>query len=453
MKKINYLNNILIVVCTFFIFLSCTQDPEIKEVVSVPVVKDYPKGNIINYNNKAYLITRNIYDENNQVDVNKDLEDKSVAENREYIEKYLTLKWNDVDFRQSLIEKSFNITEYIELFDRTSVKNNNSSDSGKALVDKYIYVDKNLKKIAEICVTWDAETFCKFYFDLTTQEECYQKFDTLSEEELREYNPISFELRLYEEENIEVSRLEHTYDYYEDSKNSESENYKKVNYGSLLNSAEYCDYFVIDGFYYPSWRTEKSSNGEIHYQLLDKDSNKFCEIMLRPKEQFENDDVRFGLIVFPVNTHRSLYQMYYCKNPLDVRHFSVIDNEVQSIEILSQEDDIDYSKDMSFTLECGSKHEQETTKLVDIHTITDLMKASPEQTTVNGYTVPDSITYYSHFLKDENGEYPILDKYATATLYPEWDDTVNRIVYKVTEKTIKDFINNYKADFMSLYSE
>lgn len=75
-------------------------------------------------------------------------------------------------------------------------------------------------------------------------------------------------------------------------------------------------------------------------------------------------------------------------------------------------------------------------------------------------TVPASVTYYAHFEKDADGNYPTLDKYAKITCYPvyttyspESGSEISRVVYKVTEKSIEDYLSALKADFSTLSKE
>nr|MBP3281575.1 hypothetical protein [Treponema sp.] len=75
-------------------------------------------------------------------------------------------------------------------------------------------------------------------------------------------------------------------------------------------------------------------------------------------------------------------------------------------------------------------------------------------------TVPASVTYYAHFEKDSDGNYPTLDKYAKITCYPvytkyspESGSEISRVVYKVTEKSIEDYLSALKAVFSTLSKE
>ena len=63
------------------------------------------------------------------------------------------------------------------------------------------------------------------------------------------------------------------------------------------------------------------------------------------------------------------------------------------------------------------------------------------------------MTYRAHFAKNEDGSYRVLDKYTTVTCYPVYDEEKSRIIYKVTDKTIEDYIAAYLADFSTLKAE
>ena len=81
------------------------------------------------------------------------------------------------------------------------------------------------------------------------------------------------------------------------------------------------------------------------------------------------------------------------------------------------------------------------------------MSVSTEKTTVNATEVPASMTYHAHYAKNKDGTYPTKDKYTKVTCYPVYDEANSRIIYKVTEKSIEDYINAYKADFETLTAE
>ena len=373
---------------------------------------------------------------------------EEIAKNVEYINRYLTN-----DFRAKLLKQEFDLTEYIELFP-VGTRKETGNNGLASLNDNYLLLNAEGKKIAKFRQKWQSNSFSNFYFGVRGETEETEKFNSLTEEELREYDPLYVDLYYYPKDLKDWKQIEFRYNYYVDSTDSSSEHYKKVNYESLNSRKDYFDFtYNSAGKERAVYRVDVMQNGAKQYWLLEAVASGGYTALMTSDYGFTlilNGEGKVGGTTKTSVYSNNLRSQYFSYTPIDV---SSKEGDVKSICSVPNEGGT-YTTDFSGEVEITkSDNTKVKVPVSEIGNNCDIMSVSTEKTTVNATEVPASMTYHAHYAKNKDGTYPTKDKYTKVTCYPVYDEANSRIIYKVTEKSIEDYINAYKADFATLTAE
>ena len=171
-----------------------TIEPEEKAID----VSSLKVGSSVVYGGSEYLVTKNTFYSSSSRSALADVDgetisscsesDDEIEENLEYIRKYL-----DKDFRKSLLSEKLGITEYAEIFKKTT-KSETSAKGFAQLKDIYEILDSNGKKIAQVTQTWESSAFSPKFLgtDSKLTNECTEAFNNLTTDELRGYHRLTF---------------------------------------------------------------------------------------------------------------------------------------------------------------------------------------------------------------------------------------------------------------------
>ncbi|MBE6350540.1 MAG: hypothetical protein E7062_07355 [Spirochaetaceae bacterium] len=335
-----------------------------------------------------------------------------------------------------------NISEYIELYREFTHENG-------TLISETIYLNQDLLKLGRSNGIWDEVAYKKRFKDEISRESDFNRL-----------NVYKFEKGLLQ------GRLDSDFNYFKDATKKRNKSYKKVDYNDILRTREYFDYYEIDAEARPLWVKETKATGEVVYSLLDKNSSQFTSLVLQDNlEIYDEKDIQFSLKTFGAGNLTDLLDESYFSNSITVKYYAetplfVSENrKMERTRISTKESN--YAGEVLFekSLRVDDKGESwdeqnlETVTLSTLNTLTDSILPAEEMIEINEIHVPAFLTYQVHFEKNEDGAYGLFDKYTKITCYPEWDATVNRIVYKVTQKSLDDFVSAYKNDFETLYGE
>lgn len=428
-------------------------------------------GSTVTYAGSEYLVTKNsFYDETAPRAVSRTVlepskTDEDIAANQEYIKKYLTK-----EFRGSLLTEETGITDYIEIFSKVQKKETSAKGIG-SLEDIYLILDKEGNKIAEVKQKLQSDVFSKFFFRLTTTDEQTEKFNTFTEDELREYDPHTIMITTFPSDVSSKIKLEIRYNYYEDAADSESEHSKQINLDSLYFRIEYLNWMEnAKESLKSASRIQVNTTGKIAYTLSDALSGSAFFSLDTYSDYFELTAKGDGNVNGSTNTsdYKNMLTVKYFESQPIYAQCTLGEKKTSRTTIYSKSNSGTYTSDFSGSVtimeqtsaDKGStwtKESQIEAEVSKIKENCDCMSVSSETTTVTvgneEITVPASMTYQAHFAKNEDGSYPVLDKYTTVTCYPVYDGEQSRIIYKVTDKTIEDYIAAYLADFSTLTAE
>ncbi len=441
-------------------------------------------GSTVTYKGEKYLVTKNTLKSSNvntnlisrnvlrnvasDSDLTVDIESENeISKDTEYVKKYL-----DKEFRANILKQETGITEYIELLPKI-VKKETSHSGYASLEDDYTILNEKGKRIAIIRQRWLSIDFIPEYFGISGTDATTAKFNTLTEDELREYDPSYITLYKFSENNKKNWMLEIRYDYYPDSADTESPNYKKINFSSENLRTEYYDLMTTaygkENF---AWRIETRPNKKI-YKLSDpKSASSFSDLSIY-EDSISLRTRGDGIVGGSTNssdyeTHiridYSKEQCFYVDSYLGEitsQRTSLYSNKKNGIFTYSDSDFVHLRERISddgtnFTITNGNG-QGEDIQFSEIAEKCDFVSFANEKISIeaNGTNieVPASMTIHAHYAKNTDGSYPVLDKYGAVTCYPAYDSTKERIIYKLTDKSIEDFINVYKNDFSTLKEE
>lgn len=434
-------------------------------------------GSTVTYDGAKYLVTKNTFSAASANRAILELDESSsrgvisagndsaeeIAKNVEYIRRYLTN-----DFRANLLKSELGLTEYIELFP-VGNKKEKSTKGYASLSDFYTFLNSSGNKIAKIQQKWQSNKFSKFYFGIDGTDEQTAKFNSLSEDEIREYEPAYIDIYTYPSDLKNKKQIEIRYNYFSDSNNPSSKNYKKVNFESIDTRKDwFCFSINSQGKEKSVYRTDvgvSESGKEIAYTLGDAISGSGGISLVVRDSEFKlrvSGDGKINGSTSEGDYKLEVLSKYFETEPIRVNS-TLGENKTEKVEIRSiQNFPTDFNGNVKIkknTSTDGGKNwiyvdgSEKTVAVSEIGENCDFMSVSTEKTTVNGTEVPASMTYHAHYAKNADGSYPSLDKYAKVTCYPVYDEAKARIIYKVTEKSINDYINAYKADFATLTAE
>lgn len=462
--KIGYISLFLFVMS--IVFLGCeiaTQSEPINNVEkSEKTVMDYKTGDTLAYNGKEYLVVRNTFLQDETQDSKSREVVSELDELTEYINKYLIKKWGEKDLRQKFLgDKGVNC-DYIELFYKKSDKKIYNSDHVE-LVDQYIYLDKDFKPIADIEQIWVNYDFCKFFYSMTDNVESAEKFKTLNNDSIREYDFTGLELDV----SSPKKQYKMSFDYFENANEAGTEKYGKVDYENPTGTGETFNYHKISNGTRPALRIEEDLiSHKISYALLNHGQSAFSRLEVLDSKVVLNvmGDGKIGGSTDRNDCNNRLHLKYDQNNPLvvDIRRETErikISNNNKSELPFSGEVKIQYyeTKDGEWIEDTEKK---QIVGVEELNSVQDFIQVSSEKISakeIDGVSediaIPASITYHMHFDKDINGEYPAFDNYSKITCYPVLDGTENRIMYKVTQKSIEDYVNAWNNDFERIYAE
>lgn len=434
-------------------------------------------GTTVEYNGEQYFVVKNSFykdtstasadllsldvtGETNGIKVVAET-DEQLKKNIEYIKKYL-----DKDFQAKLIKEKLEITEYLELF-KKSTKKEESAKGYASLEDIYYLLDSAGKKIGEVNQKWQSTgVFSRFLGGASGTEAMATAFNSLTEDEIREYDP--FVIVVQTKNSDKNLKYELQYNYYDVEKGDA--NYGKINTNDLHNEIQSFGFMEnAAGKKVYSYRIQKNANvGNTRYGLIDPFSGssglrlEIIDGTAQTIPKFYLDVSGEGKINGSNKT--SIYQkqvesFYFTDTPTRVL-VTLGDSKTSQISVKG---DSSYSGTLRITnrtsTDGGNTWTDGDTSEVDFDDIgnnCDFMSVSSETMTVSAdgsdVVVPASITYYAHYPKNADGTYPPMDKYAQITCYPVYAtyNGTSRIVYKVTEKSIADFLKRYQDDFSKL---
>ncbi|HAC31346.1 MAG TPA: hypothetical protein DCF70_01810 [Treponema sp.] len=457
-------------------FVSCSNDDDSAASNTSPISEETTMGSLkvgstVTYAGSEYLVTKNsFYDETAPRAISRTVlepskTDEDIAANQEYIKKYLTK-----EFRGSLLTEETGITDYIEIFSKVQKKETSAKGLG-SLEDIYLILDEEGNKIAEVKQKWQSDAFSKFFFGLTTTDEQTEKFNTFTEDELREYDPHTIMITTFPSDVSSKIQVEICYNYYEDAADSESEHSKQINLDSLYFRTEYLNWMEnVKESLKSASRKQVNTDGKIAYTLTDALSGSAFFSLDTYSDHFVLTAKGDGNVNGSTNTsdYKNMLKVKYFGSQPIYAQCTLGETKTSRTTIYSTKNSGTYTSDFSGSVTIieqtsadeGSTWTTESQIEVEVSKIEencDCMSVSSETTTVTvgneEITIPASMTYRAHFAKNEDGSYPVLDKYTTVTCYPVYDEEKSRIIYKVTDKTIEDYIAAYLADFSTLKAE
>lgn len=455
------------------LFTACSNDDDSSgatptENPSGTVVSDVSAlkvGSSVTFEGAEYLVTKNSFDTSARsaaraADITAATEtDEEIAENLTYIQTYL-----DKAYRATVLEQETGITDCVELFLKSSRKESASGTTG--LLDQYAILSEQGEKVAQIGIQWKANVFCKFWHpELTTTADQTAKFNEYTEEEIRSKDPNTIIIETFTAELKDKIKVSLQYNYSSDAETYGQivlENPLRGESKVLLNSSGQekqayqtaCDeadgsvsYNLCDNFTGSGQIIVKLQTRYIDYDPADYNKEaKDAYIMIRSV-----GDGKIGGSVKAADYQRSVKIFPFKTNLVNIQ--DEFGETVTTRNMVTG----DYTNSVKFQRQTKSDSTWSAVGSATTVAIADLtedagycISFASEKATVNGTEVPASVTYYAHYEKDESGNYPVKDKYARVTCYPEYDETANRIIYKLTKKSIEDFLNTYVQDFSTL---
>lgn len=427
---------------------------------------DIKVASTVTYNGVEYWVTKNTFSEktsvNASISANRSVRAAAAMKNLKapttedvsYVNTYLSR-----DFRDKILKEETGVTKYIEMIKKGSEKTLSAKGFG-VLDDVYLILDENSRQIAQFKQTWQSDSLMKYYKpELKATDARKDAFMAMSIEEIRSWDPQTVVVKYTPDSMKDWKTVELRYNYYDATVNPESEKFRKINFDDrkYRTEARECMHVMNDTkFVYKVQKYTKSSEA-VNYMLLTngKDSNSNV-INLSVNTEGKGGAINvYGEGTPNGSTDASVYKKGTSfkasaidvrstlgENPTDGWHFTA-KNDGTSVTVKKQN-----SSDGKNWTDAATFNES------DAPSAGELFSVSKETTSIQAgsktVTVPASITYFAHFAKNANGNYPVLDKYAKVTCYPEYDESNSKVIYKITEKSIEDYINAYKADFVQI---
>ncbi len=368
-------------------------------------------GKEISYDGDSYLVLKNDFAEN------------SGRSSRAVVESYSGLFYqneNAENVRREKIEKDFSFPNYVELFSVTSKKDKMTIGYGK-LDDCYLYLNRKGEKLYKVTQSWQSNTM---FGNLSTSKG-NEAFNSLSENEIREYDPnylmIESYSAVYGDDLSKKARIIYRYITGDDGKTVDYEN----GIDKIMIHKDFTE--MPDKKSRPVWRYDDYYiNKERYYDLLDsRSSSNFCNFVFLSDGTYRLNANGDGNVNGSTSTSD-----YRCQ--LTIRNID--SSSLQYRVRITNSDNITDSKDVAFDYATGKS---------------EYISVSSDKTafTVDGakVEVPESVTIKALY-SDQSAP---LQKYASVSFKPKQSDE-GEIVF---EPDVDEFIENYKKDFKSLYDE
>lgn len=469
----------LFLIITALFFISSCQEQESQntdEKNSQLDLSIIETGKSIKYQETEYLITKNTFTDTSTktepslsraVTVSEfelvQETTEQIEKNKSYIDTYL-----NKEFQEQLIKDELKIDEYIEIFEKNR-KSNKTTGGQAELQDIYLLLDKTGKKLAKFSLRWNSDMLYTYLNKSLTQEEKREAFLNLGEDNIRTYDPSVITMENFPDDIKQKFTLSIRYNYYSDAFTCDPDDshYRKLNLDDYYYRNKTCNYINTANGVKGLYKENIYSDGKIKYTLLDPVSNSNI-IELQSDKTFCKLDV-FGIGNVNGSTSKTDWYNrvtlnYNSTEPvnakLDIGESTSTHRENSTIKSVKYGES--YSNDFTdslrliykYTDDGGSSWTNTKNQTIDnissLPEYTDYLSFADTKTDINEISVPSYIKINTHYQKQEDSSYPVFDKYASVICYPVFDDELNRITYKLTEKSIKDFISVYRDDFLTL---
>ncbi len=477
-------------------FVSCSADDEQSKsgsgtggTGSTTKLTDITKlqvGAIVTYEGEEYLVSRNFfYTENSAQNIDSsmlsdaimvsEISEGQMQVNKVYIDTYLAK-----EFRKDILQEKLSITKYLELF-KTGQGIYTESNGKAVLKDNYLILSSQGNKIAHAVHSWESDVFAPVFLnpaDSTVQGRT-EAFMQLTADQIRNYDPHSTTVENYPADMATKIQTTVRYNYYSAAQGEE--NYGKINLNDIYFTMQSFDWLRnAEGEYTPSYKIQRNSDGKVDYGFMDPFSTlAFCNLSVYPEDDENASNPRILLTVKgdgKVNgktepgIHKRVTTLYlFNSKPVYIDSLTG-ETKTGRVIISSAAGDEGYSADYSDQINIMTRtsvnngstwttQSSEDCEFVEAADNCDCLSVSSDTVRVSDgnetLTVPSFITIYSPYKTDESGNYPTYNKYARINLYPVYSTfkSTSRIVYKVTEKSINEFIGRWQDDFSSLQRE
>lgn len=465
MKKMVSLGAVLFATLALTVsFVACSDDDEEEVVKTEIAVSAMKPGMTVTYDGGEYLVTNNpFYDESaSRAILAAEQSDAVIAKNLEYISTYLDSK-HRAKFLKEKAEMA-DTEEYLEIFLKTQRKETDKKGIA-SLRDRYVCLDEDGNKIAEIQQKWDSSSGSTLFQAIKgqdtwqglTQDERTAIFNDYKEDALRLYDPYRIEVLIPAKNGALPVDYEYAYQY--------DENIEIIDDVDQLYHDQVNLYMEVASGVYKSYLTDKYRpfDGSHHYTLKDP-VNPTSAINI----QQAKDNKKFFLSAIGDGTIGGSTEAKVHWNSINdnnsndysfvVRQrFGENKTAICRVKGVYEENGVFPA---SFTIQTSTDgktwaDKEKNIALKDLSSKCDFIEFAEETTEVDAggtnVTVPASITYRAHFAQKADGSYPTYDKYASITCYPTYDETNKKVYYELTEKSIEDYINAYKNDFAALW--